>query len=165
MAYDDNSLTTVGQLRSSAEKTKTETDALSLAQAVLEARMDAQVTASTDGDADYAAEVVDGRIDTWGNVQGSLGANIRNGQNRLQEALNVVQMLLQAEIEAVSEARLENTLNIAEANETRRREVAKEEEDRTSDDNSLQEQINSLSEAVLGILSIISENRERQEGG
>ncbi|MBQ7594172.1 MAG: hypothetical protein IJU48_07450 [Synergistaceae bacterium] len=165
MAYQENSLTTVGHLKKIAGKNKDEADALTLAQAVLSARMDAQVMASTDGDADYASEVVDGRIDTWGNIQGSLGVNVRSGQNRLQEALNVAQILLQAEIEAVSEARLENTLNIAEANETRRRELAKEEEDRTSDDNSLQEQINSLSEAVLGILTIISENRERQKGG
>ena len=163
MAYNDNSLTTVGQLRSSAEKTKTETDALSLAQAVLEARMDEQVTASTDADADYAAEVVDGRVDAWANEQASLGANIREGQSRISEAVYQAQELLQGEIDALTEARLENTLNIADANETRRRELAKEAEYRTNDDDSLQRQINALSEAVLGILAMISEKRERQQ--
>ena len=163
MAYDDNSLTTVGQLRSSAEKTKTETDALSLAQAVLEARMDEQVTASTDADADYAAEVVDGRVDAWANEQASLGANIREGQSRNSEAVYQAQELLQGQIDALTEARLENTLNIADANETRRRELAKEAEYRTNDDDSLQRQVNALSEAVLGILAIISEKRERQQ--
>ncbi len=120
MAYYDNSLTTVRQLKSSAEKTKTETDALSLAQAVLDARMDAQVTASTDSDEDYVAEVVDGLVDAWANEQASLGANIREGQNRISEAVDQAQELLQR-------------------------------------------QINALSEAVLGILAIISEKRERQQ--
>ena len=55
MAYDENSITTVGQLKNLAERNKTEIDDLTLAQSVLDARMDAQVTASTDADADYAA--------------------------------------------------------------------------------------------------------------
>ena len=164
MAYDNNSLTTVGQLKGSAEKAKAESDALRLAQSVLDARMDAQVTASTYADADYAAEVVDARVDMWANEQASLGGNIRGGQSRISDALNQAQTLLQGEIDALTEARLENTLNIADANETRRRELAKEEEYRTSDDDALQRQINSLSEAVLGILAIISENREKLGG-
>ena len=164
MAYDNNSLTTVIQLKSSAEKAKAELDALRLVHSVLDARMDAQVTASTDTDADYAAEVVDARVDMWANEQASLGKNIRGGQSRISEALNQAQTLLQGEIDALTEARLENTLNIAEANETRRRELAKEEEYRTSNDDSLQRQINSLSEAILGILATISENRERLGG-
>ncbi len=164
MAYDNNSLTTVRQLKGSAEKAKAESDALRLAQSVLDARMDAQVTASTDADADYAAEVVDGRVDIWANEQASLGGNIRGGQSRISDALNQAQTLLQGQIDALTEARMENTLNIADANETRRRELAKEEEYRTSDDDSLQRQINALSEAVLGILATISENRERLGG-
>lgn len=132
MAYDNNSLTTVRQLKDSAEKAKAEANVLRLAQSVLDARMDAQVTASTDIDADYAAEVVDGRVDMWANEQASLGANIRNGQSVVMNAL---------------------TLGISA-----------EEEYRTSDDDSLQRQINSLSEAVLGILATISENRERLGG-
>lgn len=164
MAYNNNSLTTVGQLKGSAEKAKAESDALWLAQSVLDARMNAQVTASTVADADYAAEVVDARVDMWANEQASLGGNIRGGQSRISDALNQAQTLLQEEIDALTEARLDNTLNIADANETRRRELAKEEEHRTSDDDSLQRQINSLSEAVLGILATISENRERLGG-
>lgn len=87
------------------------------ADAVLSARIDAQVKASTDSDADYAAEVVDGRVDIWGHEHGSLGANIREGQMRI----SVNQKILQG-------------------------------------------QINSLAEAVLETLAIISENRERQGG-
>jgi len=95
------------------------------AENTLSSRMDAQVTASTDADADYAAEVVDGRISAWGDSLGSLGGNIREGQLRMDLALH------------------------------------SEEVCRTADDNSLQRQINSLAEAVLEVLAIISENREK----
>lgn len=164
MSYDSSSLTTVRQLKVSAEKAKAKTEALRLSQSVLDARMDAQVTASTEADADYAAEVVDGRVDSWANEQASLGENVRGGQSRISEALNQAQMLLQGQIDTLAEARLENSLNIAYANETRRRELAKEEEARVRDDDSLQRQIDSLSEAVLGILAIISEKREKLGG-
>ena len=80
-------------------------------------------------------------------------------------ALELLQAVLQEQIDALAESRMENTLNIADANEVRRRELAREEVHRIADDDSLQRQINSLSEAVLGILAIISENRERQTGG
>ena len=86
-----------------------------LADTVLSSRIDAQVTASTDSNADYAAEVVDGRIDTWGYEHASLGSNIRDGQRKLALNLEILQW-----------------------------------------------QINSLAEAVLEILAIFSENRERQ---
>lgn len=43
----------------------------------LETRMDANVSASTDADADYAAEVVDARVDNSDNVYASLGAHLR----------------------------------------------------------------------------------------
>ena len=89
-----------------------------IAEAALSARIDAQVTASTEANADYAAEVVDGRVDTWGSEHSSLGTNIRYGQMKI-------------------------TLN---------QEI-------------LQGQINSLAEAVLETLAIISEKRERQTGG
>ena len=158
MAQYEDILSTVEQIRKLGRLLK-------LADEVLSARIDAQVTASTDSDADYAAEVADGRADAWGNVQGSLGSNIRDGQNRLSMAIELLQTLLQGQIDALAESRMENSLNIADANEVRRRELAREEECRIAGDDSLQRQINSLSEAVLGILAIISENRERQTGG
>ena len=158
MAQYEDILSTVEQIRKLGRLLK-------LADEVLSARIDAQVTASTDSDADYAAEVADGRADAWGNVQGSLGSNIRDGQNRLSMAIELLQTLLQGQIDALAESRMENSLNIADANELRRRELAREEECRIAGDDSLQRQINSLSEAVLGILAIISENRERQTGG
>lgn len=85
---------------------------------VLSSRIDAQVKASTDSDSDYAAEVVDGRIDSWGHEYNSLGANIRDSQWYLSVNQEV-----------------------------------------------LQRQINSLAEAVLETLAIISENRQKQTGG
>ena len=95
------------------------------AEEVLSSRMDAQVTASTDSSADYAAEVADGRVDAWGETQGSLGTNIREGQLRLSLALSSEMV------------------------------------HRIADNDSLQRQINSLSEALLETLAIISETREK----
>ncbi len=138
---------------------------LILTDTVLSSRIDAQVTASTDADADYAAEVVDARADMWGNVSGSLGGNVRGGQSRLMELLTQAQMLLQGEIDALAESRMDNTLNIADEAEVRRRELAREEQSRITTDDALQKQINVLSEAVLETLAIISEKRERQTGG
>ena len=138
---------------------------LILAEAVLNARMDAQVTATTESDSDYAAEVVDSRADIWGNEWGSLGGNLRGGQSRLMDALTQAQTLLQGEIDALAESRMDSTLNIADEAEVRRRELAREEECRITTDDALQRQINTLSESVLEILAIISEKRERQTGG
>lgn len=132
---------------------------------VLNTRLDAQVTASTDADADYAAEVADARADIWGNAWDSLGGNLRGGQSRLTEALTEAQTLLQAEIDALTESRIDGLLNILDEAEVRRREVAREEQYRILTDESLQRQLNTLSEAVLEVLAIISENRERQTGG
>ena len=157
MAQYEDILSTVEQIRKLGRLLKT-------ADEVLSARIDAQVTATTDSDADYAAEVADGRTDAWGNVQGSLGSNIRDGQNRLSMTIEQVQALLQGQIDALAESRISSTLDIADEAETRRRELAREEEHRIADDDSLQRQINTLSEAVLGILAIISEKRERTGG-
>lgn len=107
---------TLGQLLVAADKT-------------LNSRLDIQITASTDADADYAAEVADGRVNSDGQIKGSLGANIRDGQ--LDSAL------------ALSSEKIH----------------------RLDDDDCLQRQIDSLSEAVLEILAIISENREILTGG
>lgn len=111
MAEAENLLPTVKQIEALAQRQIQ-------ADAVLSARIDAQIAASTDADADYAAEVVDGRVDTWGYGHASLGANIREGQMKI----SVNQEILQG-------------------------------------------QINSLAEAVLEVLAIISERRERQTGG
>ena len=149
---------TVKQIEKLAQK-------LILTLTVLNARMDAQVTASTDADADYAAEVADARADIWGNAWGSLGGNIRGGQSRLMEVLTEIQKLLQEEINAFTESRMDGLLNILDEAEVRRRELAREEQNRILTDDSLQRQLNTLSEAVLEILAIISEKRERQTGG
>lgn len=111
---------------------------LILAEAVLNARMDAQVTATTESDSDYAAEVVDSRADIWGNEWGSLGGNLRGGQSRLMDALTQAQTLLQGEIDALAESRMDSTLNIADEAEVRRRELAREEECRITTDDALQ---------------------------
>ena len=161
MGYKKTSLTTVDQLKKSAEKTKTEIDALTLAQEVLASRLDAQVTATTEPDADYAAEVVDGRVDTWANEHSSLGANIRDGQTRLAHGLRLVQESHQEQIDALAESMLEEVVSVAETLETRRLEISNEEEARIESDDILQRQINTLSNALLNIVLIISELREK----
>ncbi len=85
-----------------------------LAERVLSSRIDAQVTASTDSDADYAAEVADGRVDTWGNEQASLGANIREGQKRNSNAIIQTQEILQAQIDAIAYAEMEQAVMLSE---------------------------------------------------
>lgn len=94
------------------------------AENTLSSRIDAQVTASTDADADYAAEVVDGRISAWGDTLGSLGANIREGQLRLGLALHSEEVhrtadddSLQGQIDALAEAVLEVLAIISETRE------------------------------------------------
>ena len=159
MAYDENSITTVGQLKNLAEKNKAEIDTLALAQEVLDARMDAQVTASTDSDADYAAEVVDARVDIWANNHDSLGANVRDGQQRIAHGLQQVQESHQAQIDALAEALLGDVAGVAEALEARRLEIGKEEESRIEKDAILQGQIDTLSNAILDIAVTISELR------
>ncbi len=89
------------------------------AERVLSSRIDAQVTASTDSDADYAAETADGRIDTWGSQHASLGENIRNGQMRI--SLN--QEILQSQINSLAEAVLETLAIISENREKRQEEL------------------------------------------
>lgn len=91
---------------------------------VINSRFDANVTASTDSDADYAAELVDGRVDTWGNTQSSLGVNIRAGQLRLDLALKNEEthriednQSLQKQIDALSAAVLETLAIISENRE------------------------------------------------
>ena len=167
MAYVDDNLTTVGQLKKLVKKHKSDTDTLTLAQEVLDVRMDAQVTASTDADADYAAEVVDGRVDIWANTYDSLGANIRDGQQRITQGLRQVQESHQAQIDDLAEALLGDVTGVAEALEKRRLELSKEEESRIGKDAILQGQINTLSNAILDIAATISEfrfgERESQE--
>ena len=47
----------------------------------MQKRLDANVTASTKPQADYAAELVDARVDSHGNEYPSLGSRLRNQEN------------------------------------------------------------------------------------
>lgn len=127
----------------------------------LSARIDAQVTATTDPDADYAAEVVDARADTWGNEHASLGAAIRDGQLRQSIGLQLVQESHQEQIDTLANELLEHTTECAEILEARRTDLLTEEESRIESDDVLQRQINTLSNAVLDIALTISELREQ----
>ena len=126
----------------------------------LEARIDIQVTATTEPDADYAAEVLDGRVDSLGNEHGSLGANIREGQRRLTLGLRAVQQSHQEQIDSLSNAVLGLSATLAETLETRRLVTQKERESRIDGDAILQKQIDTLSSAVLDLTTTIAELRE-----
>ena len=126
----------------------------------LEKRIDIQVTATTEPDADYAAEVLDGRIDTWANEHDSLGANIRDGQQRLSLGLQLVQESHQEQIDALAKLTLEEVASVAQTLEKRRLEISNEEESRIEKDSILQTQMNALSNAILNIALQISEIRE-----
>ena len=157
MAYDESSLPTVGQLKKTAEKSKTKLDALKLSQEVLAARMDAQVTASTESDADYAAEVVDARIDAWANENASLGSGIREGQNRQILLLNEVKTSHQKQIDELAEARLENLITGIEVHSEFRQGLLREEQIRIENDVILQDQVDDLAESQLENLVTESE--------
>ena len=126
----------------------------------LETRIDIQVTATTEPDSDYAAEVLDGRVDIWANEHGSIGANIRDGQQRVTLGLRAVQESHQEQLDELAGTRLENLAIGVEAHDRRRHEIFTEGEIRIDNDESLQAQINSLSDAVLHIGLQLSELRE-----
>lgn len=80
--YQDNVDADVAQMQKDVSTAETLSNnnrsELESRMAVIEARQDANVSASTDPDADYAAEVVDARVDARGNTHASLGERIRN---------------------------------------------------------------------------------------
>lgn len=129
----------------------------------LSSRVDAQVTASTDSDSDYAAEVVDARVDAWANENASLGTNIREGQNRLVKALQLLQGSFQAQLDEVAEAQIDLATTLPTFSEARRQDLLNEEESRVMDDDSLQAQIDELSGAILNIALQISEIRRNNQ--
>ena len=160
MAFSEKKLTTVGQIQTLIQANKTEIDALELRQSTLDARMDAQVTASTDGDADYAAETVDGRVDYWGNTQGSLGTNIRNGQKRLAQELQQVKEGHQEQIKDIAQTQLGEAVILSETLEKRRTELESEKEQRIAGDRNLYHQVQDLSNAILEICCQISKIKD-----
>ena len=73
-----DTLNTMTQRTEAAEDlTNSNKAALEQRMANIEARQDANVSASTDSSADYAAELVDARVDDTGRTFDSAGANLR----------------------------------------------------------------------------------------
>ena len=110
MAYNTQHVTLTEHIKTAATAIRTDIQTLS-------ARYDANVKASTDSDADYAAEVADGRVDTWGNEQSCLGANIREGQKRISNSLILAQEVLQEQLDDVSQAILKQAVMLSEIKE------------------------------------------------
>ena len=104
-------LPTVKQIEDLAQR-------LRQADAVLHARIDAQLSAlTTDSQADYDAEIADARADSYGNLHNSLGENIRDGQSRVANELSISQDVLQAQINEVAEAILKQAIMLKEVKE------------------------------------------------
>ena len=162
MPYETEHLIRLDGLKTLAELTKSQIDILTSLEEnlrtqilALTARYDADITEATED-----SEVIDGRIDSWGNEHGSLGTNIRNGQLRLSDAINELSTLLQAQIQGLSEVRLEGLIEDTAAHERRRQEISQEAETRFESDSLLQEQVQELSEACLRISVMLSGIKE-----
>ena len=162
MPYETEHLIRLDGLKTLAELTKSQIDTLTGLEEnlrtqilALTARYDADITEATED-----SEVIDGRIDSWGNEHGSLGTNIRNGQLRLSDAINELSTLLQAQIQGLSEVRLEGLIEDTAAHERRRQEISQEAETRFESDSLLQEQVQELSEACLRISVMLSGIKE-----
>ena len=121
----------------------------------LEARQDADITGATED-----SEVIDARVDSWGNEHASLGTNIRAGQLRLSEAIEAFSTSLQAQLQELSEVRIEGLLDDVGVHERRKQEISQEAQARSESDCWLQEQIQQLSEATLTISVMLSEIRD-----
>lgn len=167
MPYDGEHLTRIADLKVPLLLIKTKIDNLLEIESELQtklqtlsARYDANVKASTDSDADYAAEVIDARVDAWANEHLSLGTNIREGFKRLADSIDDSQGVLQEQLNSLTETRLGNLIDEIEAHERRKREILQEAAERQESDSSLQGQIQSLSEASLQIIVMISEIKE-----
>lgn len=162
MPYETEHLIRLEALRALAKITKSELDTLTSLERTLrtqllalEARQDADVTAATED-----SEVIDARIDAWGNEHGSLGTNIRAGQSRLIEEIDALSASLQGQIQKLSEVRIEGLLEDVGSNERRRQEILSESESRRESDSWLQTQIQQLSEAGLKMSVMLAEIRE-----
>ena len=167
MLYDEEHLTRIADLKVSLLLIKTKINNLAELEAdlqtelqTLSGRYDANVKASTDSDADYAAEVVDARVDSWANEHSSLGANIREGFKRLADSIDESQGTFQEQLNSLSETRLGNLIDEIDAHGCRKREILQEAVERQESDSSLQGQIQSLSEASLQTIVMISEIKE-----
>ena len=103
-------LPTVKQIKDLAQR-------LRQADAVLHARIDAQISASSGSQADYDAEIADARADSYGNLHNSLGENIRDGQSRAANEFSISQNVLQVQINDVAEAILKQAIMLKEVKE------------------------------------------------
>ena len=151
MPYNEKHLIEISLFKTLSEAVRAELDDLSDTSEslttqlqTLEARYDVNVTASTDSDADYAAEVVDARVDTWGNLYASLGANIRAVQQDLSDAIGGLN---------------ESQSSLANDNKCRKEEISNEVKERLESEFMVQLQLQALSEAILKQSVMLAETR------
>ena len=170
MPYDEAHLIEIVHLKLLSEAVKEElndllaaSETLNIQLQTLSNRYDANVKASTDSDADYAAELVDARVDAWAEEHGSLGANIRDGQQKVSDILCAVeesQETLQSEVNLLTTARMKEAAGAAYNNERRRKEISGEMQERQESDGTLQTQLQALSEAIMKQSVMLAEIRK-----
>lgn len=143
MSYNNEHLTKVLDLKRLAQRAEARVSAV-------ESSLAANVTASTDSNADYAAELVDARVDSTGTAHSSAGANVRYWQGSLEDKNE----FLQDEIDDLAEAYLDVMI---QANNT----IHSQKITLKGIDENLQEQIDDLAEAYIGILTQIGNIQSR----
>ena len=115
------------------------------------------------------AEILDARVDAEDKVHPNLGHNIRNIHSGLLQAVSVIKYGVQEfqgllhQFSAVAEAQIQDELNVQDANERRKAELAQEALARLLQDEDFQQQINEVSEAVMWTAVTLHELSERRK--
>lgn len=109
MSYQNGHLTRIIDLKTLAQAMTLAEQILKTRVQTLETRQDANVNAATD-----SSEVIDARIDTWGNEHDSAGTCIRSGQVHTDEVIAMLNFVLQKQIDQIAAAIIDTNANFAD---------------------------------------------------
>ncbi|MBR0035369.1 MAG: hypothetical protein IJP54_06805 [Synergistaceae bacterium] len=115
MPYADDHLTTIKGLKAVSQSIYSAENFLKNRIQTLETRQDANVTEATED-----SEVIDARIDSWGNQHSSAGSAVRNGQIHLEEKFDMLCVSLQTQIQDIAEAVLGMSVMLVEVKQALR---------------------------------------------
>ncbi len=114
-------------------------------------------------------EILDARVDAEGNVHSNLEHNVRNIHSVLLQAVSDIKYGVQEfqgllhQFSAIAEAQIQDELNVQDANERRKAELAQEALTRLLQDEDFQQQINKVSEAVMWTAVTLHEISDRRK--
>ena len=115
------------------------------------------------------AEILDARVDAEDKVHPNLGHNIRNIHSGLLQAVSDIKYSVQEfqgllhQFSAIAEAQIQDELNVQDAHERRKAELAQETLNRLLQDDDFQQQINEVSEATMRTAVTLHELSERRK--